>query len=67
MTINIRDMDKVAEGRAEGRTEGLIIGSIRIYKEEMHLSDAEIKSRLIAKYNISEAEAEEYLKLQKTG
>ncbi len=60
MAISIRDMDKIEEGRAEG----LIFGSIRIYREEMNLRDEEIKTRLMAKYDISEAEAERYLKLQ---
>ncbi len=65
MALNIRDMDKIAEGRAvgllEGRAEG-IRGAVQIYRDEMHLSDEEIKVRLIKVYGISDSEAAMYLK-----
>ena len=55
-------LDRVeAIGMEKGEKKGEIKGAIRIYREEMNLSPAEIVRKLVTKFTLDEKEAWEYV------
>ena len=60
--IMIRENELREEGRAEGKAEGKILGAIETMRDDGK-DEKTIQSRLMEKYGLSEAEAEEYLKV----
>ncbi|MBP3878984.1 MAG: hypothetical protein J6D46_01590 [Lachnospiraceae bacterium] len=63
------------EGLEDGRREGLedgrreeqknsILQIIQVYREDTEYTDAEIKEKIKAKYNLSDAQAEAFLDLK---
>ena len=48
------------EGKAEGKAEGRIVGNIEVWRE-LGIHDADIVSRLMEKYNLTEDAAKQYL------
>ena len=49
------------EQRKQGLEEGEIRGVIRVYREEMNLSPADIVRKIKTHYNLDESEAEKYV------
>ena len=52
------------KGRAEGRGEGVIIGTVDVYRDEMGYDDDTIISKLIKKFKLSPNDALSYVKPQ---
>ena len=56
-------MEKGMEkGLYEGISEGKILATINIYREEMGMSPEKVKFRIMDRYELTEEEAERYLR-----
>ena len=55
-------LDRVeAASRAEGMARGEIIGAIKLYRDEMHLTPVEITGKIMARFSLEKEEAEKYV------
>ncbi len=55
-------LDRVeAASRAEGMAKGEIIGAIKLYRDEMHLTPVEITGKIMARFSLEKEEAEKYV------
>ena len=55
-------LDRVeAASRAEGMAKGEIIGTIKLYADEMHLMPAEITEKIMARFSLEKEDAEKYV------
>ena len=50
-----------AEGMAKGMAKGEIIGAIKLYRDEMHLTPVEITGKIMARFSLEKEEAEKYV------
>jgi hypothetical protein len=50
-----------AEGMAKGMAKGEIIGTIKLYRDEMHLMPEEITRKIMSRFSLEKAEAEKYV------
>ena len=57
MTIQDRDRRMMEEGRAEGE----ILGTIRIYHDELELAPAQITEKLMSRFYLERSDAERYV------
>ena len=51
-----------ARGVAIGEARGVIKGTIKVYRDELHLPPTQIIEKIIARFPVSQEEAEQYLK-----
>ena len=49
------------EGREEGLKEGQILQTVKLYRSLLHSDDEQIKNVIMRDFDLSEAEADEYL------
>lgn len=61
MTLLMRDRENQKIGKEIGKEIGKIFGAISAYRD-LHLSDEEIITRLQANFNLTQEQAEEYLR-----
>ena len=63
LTILFDDAEErgIEKGRREGKKEGEIIGAIRIYDAEIHLSPTEIVKKIMVRFSLKKEEAERYV------
>ena len=65
LSLYARDNEMRAEGREEGREEGLkegqILQTVKLYRSLLHSDDEQIKNVIMRDFDLSEAEADEYL------
>jgi hypothetical protein len=50
-----------AEGMAKGMAKGEIIGTIKLYTDEMHLMPGEITEKIMARFSLEKEDAEKYV------
>ena len=50
-----------AEGEIEGIIKGEIIGTIKLYHEEMNMTPTEITQKIMSRFNLKKNEAEKYV------
>ena len=69
LSLYARDNEMRAEGREEGRVEGReeglkegqILQTVKLYRSLLHSDDEQIKNVIMRDFELSEAEADEYL------
>ena len=61
LSLYARDNEMRAEGREEGLKEGQILQTVKLYRSLLHSDDEQIKNVIMRDFDLSEAEADEYL------
>ena len=61
MWLNMRDNEIRAEGRDEGRKEGMVFQAVKMYRDLTSLSDSQIMEKIMSDFQLSREQAEKYL------